>query len=351
MAVFCKLRHPDTYVACTWELTDDPEGCEYWVGHFAGQIDGTLHHVTDQYGPQPAEIVQQFRKEYLGGLHERRLDPERFRPLTTLSLDEHRDGALRRFNWPDPYEKVKRSEDNAAVRLFPQVVAELDAHAMPERIEAMLRGVFAGNIFDMGSAEVVQHYQKHGLDFFGTRRSLRRRPWLSDTLEAFAARFAGSQSPYKQVLFLVDNAGADLVLGCMPLARQLALWGSRVVIAANDQPSLNDVTVPEVQRVLRDLSERDTSLRRLLKGDRIAAVGTGNGAPLIDLARVSDDCNKAAAQSDLVILEGMGRAIETNYEARFCCDALKIALIKDEMVARRLEGRNFDVVCRFEPAD
>jgi uncharacterized protein with ATP-grasp and redox domains len=351
MAVFCKLRCPDTYTACTWELTDDPEGREYWCAHFADQIDSTLQHVADQYGPQPPEIVEQFRNEYLGGLHERLVDPERFRPLTVLSLDEHRDGALRRYNWPDPYEKVKRVEDDAAVRLFPQVVAELDAHPMPERIEAIVRGVFAGNIFDMGSAAAVQHYHRHGLDFFGTRRGLPRRPWLSDTLEAFAARFVSGQSPYKQVLFLVDNAGADLVLGCMPLVRQLALWGSRVVLAANDQPSLNDVTVPELQRVLRDLSERDTSLRRLLKADRIAAVGTGNGAPLIDLSDVSDECDQAAAQSDLVILEGMGRAIETNYEAQFRCDALKLALIKDEMVARRLEGRNFDVVCRFEPAD
>lgn len=351
MAVLCKLRYPDKYRACTWELADDPEACEHWVGHFMRHIEPTLLRIYEQYGPQPEERIEQFRKEYLGALQERRANPDNYKPFTILGLDELRDGTLRKFGWPDAYEKVKRVEDDAAVRLFPQVVAELDAHAMPERIEALIRGVFAGNIFDLGSAATAQHYQKHGLDFFGTRCTLPRRPWLSDTFDLFASRLADGVSPYKQVLFLVDNAGADLVLGCIPLARQLAIWGSRVVLAANDLPSLNDVTLPELQRVQRELSERDSTLRRLLKTDRIATVGTGNDAPLIDLSKISDECNRVAEKSDLIILEGMGRAVESNYEAQFSCDALKLALIKDEMVARRLGGKNFDVVCRFEPAD
>ncbi len=351
MAVLCKLRYPNKYRACTWELADDPEGREYWLGHFTRQMETTLQHVHDQYGPQDPAVVEQFRKEYLAGLQERRVNPDKFKPLTILALDEFREAALRKFNWPDAYEKIKRREDDAAVRLFTQVIAELDAHAMPERIETLIRGVFAGNIFDMGSAATVQHYQKYGMDFFGTRGTLPRRPWLSDTFDLLAARFADNQSPYKQTLFMVDNAGADLVLGCIPLARQLAIWGSRVVIAANDRPSLNDVTVPELHRVLQELSERDSTLRRLLRTDRIAAIGTGNEAPLIDLSKISDECNCVAEKSDFIILEGMGRSVESNYETQFECDVLKIALLKNEMVAKRLGGKNFDVVCRFEPAD
>ncbi len=351
MAVLCKLRYPEKYKACTWELADDPEGREYWLGHFTRHTETTIEHIIDQYGEQPAEKLEQFRREFMAGIQERRLDPEKFKPFTILGLDEYREAMLRQYGWPDPYEKVKRQEDDAAVRLFTQVIAELDAHAMPERIEALIRGVFAGNIFDMGSAATVQHYQKHGMDFFGTRRGLPRRPWLSDTFDLLSSRFADEVSPYKQVLFMVDNAGADLVLGCIPLARQIALWGSRVVLAANDRPSLNDVTVPELRRVLQELSERDSTLRRLLREDRIATVGTGNGAPLIDLSKISDECNCVAEQSDFIILEGMGRSVESNYEAQFTCDAMKIALVKDEMVAQRIGGKIFDVVCRFEPAD
>ena len=31
---------------------------------------------------------------------------------------------------------------------------------------------------------------------------------------------------------------------------------------------------------------------------------------------------------DLVVLEGMGRAIETNLNAKFSCDSLKLAMVK-----------------------
>jgi hypothetical protein len=54
--------------------------------------------------------------------------------------------------------------------------------------------------------------------------------------------------------------------------------------------------------------------------------------------------------ADLVVLHGMGRAIHTNYYARFTCDALKVAVIKTEVVARQIGARLFDGVVRFEPA-
>ena len=54
--------------------------------------------------------------------------------------------------------------------------------------------------------------------------------------------------------------------------------------------------------------------------------------------------------ADLVVLHGMGRAIHTNYFAKFSCDVLKIAVIKSEVVARKIGARLFDGVVRFEPA-
>ena len=36
--------------------------------------------------------------------------------------------------------------------------------------------------------------------------------------------------------------------------------------------------------------------------------------------------------------------------ARFDCDTLKIAMIKDEYVALSLDAHLYEVVCRFEPA-
>lgn len=61
----------------------------------------------------------------------------------------------------------------------------------------------------------------------------------------------------------------------------------------------------------------------------------------------------------------MGRAIHTNYNAKFSCDVLKLAMIKvvllllhetkyhrlqNEWLANRFGGKTYDVICRFEPS-
>ena len=84
-----------------------------------------------------------------------------------------------------------------------------------------------------------------------------------------------------------------------------------------------------------------------MKSLPIELVSTGTGEPLIDLSLVSEQLNTAAADADLVILEGMGRGVESNLDAKFKCDALNLAMIKDESIARRVGGKVFDCVCRF----
>jgi hypothetical protein len=46
------------------------------------------------------------------------------------------------------------------------------------------------------------------------------------------------------------------------------------------------------------------------------------------LLQVSEDVATAAQDADLIILEGMGRSIETNLNARLSVDALKLGMIK-----------------------
>lgn len=55
-------------------------------------------------------------------------------------------------------------------------------------------------------------------------------------------------------------------------------------------------------------------------------------------------------QVDLVLIEGMGRALHTNLLAKFKCDCLKLAVIKNRWLAQRLGGDIFSVLCKFEPA-
>ena len=47
---------------------------------------------------------------------------------------------------------------------------------------------------------------------------------------------------------------------------------------------------------------------------RLYVTGNGQGSPCLDLRRVPDTLADATVGTDLVIVEGMGRAIHTNYK-------------------------------------
>ena len=53
---------------------------------------------------------------------------------------------------------------------------------------------------------------------------------------------------------------------------------------------------------------------------------------------------------DLIVLEGMGRAVHTNLHAAFAVDALKVAVLKNKWLANRLGGDMFSVMFKFERA-
>ena len=113
----------------------------------------------------------------------------------------------------------------------------------------------------------------------------------------------------------------------------------------------NDVTHDELVTLVKQVALIDTSLADAHAHGSLRLVASGNGAPLIDLTQLSSQLCMAVieAEVDLVILEGMGRAIETNLQSRFTCDVLKLAMIKDHGVAEALGGSLFDLALRYEP--
>lgn len=52
--------------------------------------------------------------------------------------------------------------------------------------------------------------------------------------------------------------------------------------------------------------------------------------------------------TELIVLEGMGRAIHTNLYAKFNCESLKLAIVKNEWLAHSLGGSLFSVLCKYE---
>jgi len=159
----------------------------------------------------------------------------------------------------------------------------------------------------------------------------------------------------------------------LPLTRELLRRGTEVVLVANSLPALNDVTASELPTIVAEaakhcdilrkaaeaggllvdamVTDREESVQNVSSVPRLMVVENGCGSPCIDFRQVSSDLAAAANEADLVILEGMGRALHTNFNARFKCEALKLAMVKNQRLAEKIvNGNIYDCICRYEPA-
>jgi type II pantothenate kinase len=350
---FIKLADPDGYVACDWDLSLDPDAREYWVSFFI-EHSRTILAVGVEAAVargEPRESADdraaRCHRQFAAQFNAYRADPATAGRVTILTLDEWRDNLFRAHGFTDAFVDLKHRENQRMLPLLPAVCAGIDAIDHPaDQLQAVIEGVFAGNIFDMGAAATAKAFLSGSPDFFEVRRQLPPRRWLIDDFDLLRQTWLADV--YHKAILFIDNAGSDFLLGALPLARWLAKRGTQVVLAANERPTLNDMTFAELREWWPRIVETAPSFGSL----PISVVSTGTGEPLIDLSAVSDALNAAAADADLVILEGMGRGVESNLRAAFSCDALNIAMLKDHCVAKRHGGKVFDVVSRFRrPSD
>lgn len=347
MKPFVKLADPKNYIACKWDMRIDHEAREYWIPFFKQHVNTIMKLGTDAMERAGAatsvctSMTENCRKDFYEHFDNFATNPQAPNPVTILTLDTWRDQILRKHGFTDPFHDLKQRENETALPLLPRVVKELDSHTGDDQILTMIKGVFAGNIFDMGAAASSKLMLDGGLDFFRTREKIPARPWLIDDFDLLKEKL--SRERYKKAVYFIDNAGSDFLLGALPMMRWLAMRGTKIVLAANERPTLNDMTVHDVRAWWPRIVGIEGSFGQL----PIQIVSTGTGEPLIDLSAVSDELNEAAADADLVIIEGMGRAIESNLDAAFTCEALNIGMIKDAMIARVNGGRLYDVVLRF----
>ncbi len=276
-----------------------------------------------------------------------------WRGANCLELCRARDGILRACGFVDCFASVKREENDRALGALPDVLRALDETAGADedaRLEACVRGVFAGNIFDLGAASSVDLYENGGgVDFAATVARLRPRPWCVDDFDALRERFAKRR--HRKAVVFVDNAGADVCLGMIPFVRELIRRGTEVVLAANETPSINDITAREMRDEIFPAlvaSTGDAILRDAITDGRLRVVSSGNDMPVIDLRFVSREVRDEAKDADLIVLEGMGRGIETNLYAKLKVDCVKLAMVKHREVAELLGGELYDCVCKFD---
>ncbi|MEM1027201.1 MAG: ARMT1-like domain-containing protein [Planctomycetota bacterium] len=356
---FPLLADPANYVASITDVSGDAEANAYWLKlfreHFqtlrAGWFAEAMERGLDaDEAKRRADLAQADFYAYLDTLD---ANPHAYGRLDVLSICWAREDALERSGIYDAYAIPKREENERAVALLPALLAELDALNEDARFEVIWRGVFAGNIFDLGARETMAMFEAGEVRFDDVRAKLKPRPWRFDGLDALVERFDTERhEPHRCACLFVDNAGPDVTLGMLPLARELLRRGTGVILTANTRPSLNDVTHDELLVLLDRICEFDAPLREALADGRLECIPSGNDAPLIDLLAVSTELAEAATRRgvDFVVLEGMGRSVESNFDARLTCDAVKVCMIKDAGVSRELGTELFDLVLKYEPA-
>ncbi len=344
-----QLRDPARYRPCDWDFRTDAAGRQYWTDLFRWHLDAVLVPLIREEAPDTnEEQLAALRADYLAVYADIDARPHDYNPLNVLVYTRHRRQILERHGFPDPFLGIKTRENETALALLPDILAELDAADETSRQDLLVRGVMAGNIFDLGSRTTVEMHQTGQTAFDTTRRTQARRPWFIDNVDAWWDRWR-QRGPYHHAVYFVDNAGGDVVLGCLPLARWMVQQGTRVTLAANTGPALNDVTADELVPLLAHAAAGDPALRDAWSGDALRVAASGCRTPLIDLGDLAPPFVDATGDADLLILHGMGRAIESNYDVDLTCDLLQSAVLKDESVADRHRARLLDCVFRFTP--
>nr|KAJ0194331.1 hypothetical protein LSAT_V11C800437900 [Lactuca sativa] len=257
-----------------------------WINLFANSIPSFKKRAEsdDTVSDAPAK-AEKFAQRYTELLEDFKKDPESHGgPPDCIHLCRMRELILREVGFRDIFKKVKEEENAKAITLFKEVVELNDAiEDESKRMENLVRGIFAGNIFDLGSAQLAELFSKDGMSFLASCQNIVPRPWA--------------------VIF-VDNSGADIVLGILPFARELLRHGTKVVLAANDLPSINDVTYHELLEIISKLKDENGKLLGVDIQNLLIA-NSGNDLPVIDLASVSQELAYLASDADLVICEGM----------------------------------------------
>ncbi|CAA7408011.1 unnamed protein product [Spirodela intermedia] len=293
--------------------------------------------------------AEKFAQRYTEILEDLKANPESHGgPPDCILLCQLREQVLRELGFRDIFKKVKDNENAKAISLFEDVVRLNDSiEDGTKRVENLIRGILAGNIFDLGSAQLAEVFARDGMSFLASCQNLLSRPWVIDDLDDFKLKW--SKKSWKKAVIFVDNSGADVILGILPFARELLRRGTVVVLAANDLPSINDVTYPELIEIVSKLRDGNGQLMGVDASGLLIA-NSGNDLPVIDLASVSPELAYLASDADLVVLEGMGRALETNLYALFKCDSIKIGMVKHMEVAQFLGGRLYDCVFKYNEA-
>ncbi|CAG9853873.1 unnamed protein product [Phyllotreta striolata] len=345
------LRNPETYNPDSLDLLTNIEARDYWLHCLEQMVKKFVKkakylHPDDPDATEKAILCYQ---DFHNLVQQLILDPTILKPLSIRKLLECNEDNLRTY-FKDPWLVQKQTESNHALSQFDHRIELIDSiEDVEKKWLEIVRGVLTGNFFDWGAkivTDILETTQNFG--FQDAAHIIQKRPWYLDKFDDFFNQI--KVKPYKSCVIFVDNLGVDFILGILPMVREFLSQGTKVILTANTYPALNDVTFQELSTYCHKAAEHCSILKEGLKSKHLSFVENGQKGPCLDLANLSPDLCERMKSADLVIIEGMARAVHTNMYAKLTVDCLKLAVLKNEWLARSLGTEQFAVICDFESA-
>lgn len=344
------LKDPDHYTPDIIDLLSNEAARNYWLVTLERLVEKFVDKAENlnPQNPKATEHARACSQKFHNLVEKIKLNPLILKPLTVRTLLDYNEENLR-VHFKDAWQLQKETETEQALKEFSDRIKKISLiEDFREKWEELVKGVLAGNVFDWGASAVsniLDTSPTFGLDH--AMETIESRPWFIDDLDLFLNKLY--KKNYKCAVIFVDNAGIDFILGILPFACELLSLGTQVVLTANSYPSLNDVTYTDLKQYCAQAAEHCHVIKDCIKSKRLVTVENGQKGPCLDLTNIPKELCNLMSEADLVVLEGMGRAVHTNLNAKFEVDSIKMASLKNEWLAKSLGAKQFSVIFKYEP--
>lgn len=343
------LKNPKQYNPDTIDLLNNAQERNYWLPCLDRMIKNFVSKAP-ALNPEDLHAADKAESSYKK-FHELILQIQNnqiiLQPLSVRTLLEFNEELLRE-NFKDAYYHQKKKETLAAFQQFKERLLLIDSiETFENKWLEIITGVLAGNVFDWGAksvADILEKNKTFGLN--EAKETMQSRPWFKDNFDDFIYKLKVHH--YNKVVIFVDNAGIDFVLGILPMVREWLHLHTKVVLVGNSLPALNDMTYKEIKICINEAAIYCNIFQDAINEGQLIFKENGQKGPCLDLTDLPEDLCNAMETADFVILEGMGRAVQTNLYAKFNVDCLKLAVLKNEWLAKSLGASQFYVICDFE---
>jgi len=229
------------------------------------------------------------------------------------------------LNTNDPYEAVKREENEIGKKIYNIVHKEISKS--PDPIHQAIKYAASGNIIDVGPAQIYTAYDP-SQSMIDEISRLIAQPLALDDYNIFKEKFRSAE----RILYILDNSG-EIFLDKLFIEK---LKGPEITMVIKASPILNDASMTDAVSAGLDSLGRVITVNKDRKSRFLG----------VDFEFSSDEFNQAFENADIVIAKG-----HANFESLVDSerDCFFILMAKCPVVANKLSVKIKDRVFKYKP--